>query len=233
MRQLLSLTVAGGTTHTVPMDRLLRLQALVSEFGTDTYPLFLRMGAVQEVHLQPVTARALLAEVEKFMPRMRGRRVPGLSFRDAQGREIGVMHGGPEPRMVAENAGCVLSLTEQGIRVVLRQFPPPVGFRSSPALESGWYECFFERLQHTPSGVLARRTPAMGGSGNPVALANLPNLPPPTRWDESKVATGATVAVTELIETPAEGAFRDVLHAVTAACNEGLRLRRPLRIRRE
>jgi len=231
LRQMLTLSVSGGTTHTVPMDHLHRLQALVSEFGADGYPLFLRAGAVRNAELQPVTARAFLAEVEKFTPLITGRRVPGLSFRSAQGLEIGSIHGGQEVRPIAANDACSVSMTGQGIRVAIHQFPPPVGFRSNPTLQSGWYECYFQSLQHTQSGTLGERTPAMGGSRSLVPLPDLPEMPPPTKWDDAKVSSGAEVAATEFTETSAEEAFRDLLHAITAACNEALRLRRPLRIR--
>lgn len=233
MRQALTLAVQGGTTHAIPMGHVNRLQALISEFGADTYPLFLRLGAVQRVELQPVTARSLLAELEKALPLMKGRRMPGASFQDAHGNELGGIYGGPDGADIAATDEGRLSVTPRGIRLVLRQFPPPVGFRSNQDLESGWFECYFASLHHSPAGTTGVRTPAMGGSGAPVSLQGVPALPPATRWDFSKVAGQVSVAVTEFVEAPVEEVFRDVLHAVMSACNESLRLKKVLRIGRD
>lgn len=233
MRQALTLAVSGATTHTLPLHRLNALQDLISEFGTETYPLSLRLGAVRVAELQPVTARALLAEVEKFVPLIQGRLVPGVTFYDAQGEQVGGIYGGLTEAHIAATAESALSVTSVGIRVAMRQFPPPVGFRSDPTLESGWFACYFEALQHGPEGSTGRRTPAMGGSGAPVTLDNLPPLPPPTRWDYSRVAGSVAVSTTEFTETPAEEVYRDLLHALTSACTDSLRLRRPLRIGRD
>ncbi|MFZ5817091.1 MAG: hypothetical protein ACOY93_17660 [Bacillota bacterium] len=215
------------------MDRLHSLQSLISEFGAETYPLFLRLGAVRALELQPVTARALLGEVERFQPLLGGRRIPGLSFLDARGQEIGGIYGGPDSAEIAATDEASLAVTADGIRVVLRQLPPPVGFRSSPALETGWYECYFESIQFGPPGPTGRRTPDMGGSGAPVALPDLPPLPPLTRWHFARTANTAQIAAIVFTETPAEAVFRDLLHALTAACTESLRLRRPLRLARD
>lgn len=233
MRRALNLAVQGGTGHTVPMHRLTALQALVGEFGSDAYPLFLRLGAVRLAEFQPVTARALLAEIDKFLPLIHTRRIPGVSFQDAQQREVGGIYGGEEERVIVSTDEALLSVSGKGIRVLLRQFPPPVGFRSNPDLESGWYECYFQSLRHSPDGTTGLRTPAMGGSGAPVPLDALPALPPATRWDFALVAGKAEVRSTEFTESPAEEAYRDPLHAVTAACTECLRLRRVLRIVRD
>lgn len=233
MRSALTFAVHGGTTHTIPMDHVNSLQAVISEFGAETFPLFLRLGAVRALELQPVTARTLLAEVEKFLPLVSGRRIPGVSFQDAQGNELGTMYGGVIDRELAATEESRLSVTARGIRVLVRAFPPPVGFRSSPALESGWYECYFESLRHSPDGSTGRRTPAMGGSGAPVPLPGLPSLPAATRWDFARVAGKVAVAATEFTETTAEAVYRDLLHAVTSACTESLRTRRPLRIARD
>lgn len=232
MRQALTLVVQGGTTHTAPMHRLTALQALISEFGADASPLFLRLGA-RRAELQPVTTRALLAEVERFLPLIHGRPIPGISFQDAQEREIGGIYGGTEQREIARSEKGRLWVTDQGIRVAVHQFPPPVGFRSHPHLESGWFQCYFQSLHHSPDGTTGRRTPAMGGSGAPVALTLLPPLPPVTRWDFARVAGNTQVATTVFTETVVEEAYRDLLHAITAACNESLRMRRPLRIGRD
>ena len=67
MRQRLSLAVQGGTAHMVPIHRLQALQSLVGELGAEAFPLFLRLGAVRLAEFQPVTARTLLAEMEKFL----------------------------------------------------------------------------------------------------------------------------------------------------------------------
>lgn len=212
------------------MSQVNRLQALIGEFGAETYPLFLRLGAIRRAELQPVTARSLLAEVEKFLPLMQGRRIPGVSFQDSQGRELGGIYGGADGTTIAATAASSLSVTHRGIRVVVQQFPPPVGFRSAPGLESGQYECYFVSLRHGPGATSGLRTPEMGGSGAPVTLPDLPPLPPATRWDFSWIAGQVDVAATEFTETPAEVAFRDVIHAITSACTESLRLRKALRI---
>lgn len=230
MRQALTLAVHGGTAHAIPMTQVNRLQALVGELGAETFPLFLRLGAVRLVQLQPITARALLAEVEKFLPLVQGRRIPGVSFHDAQGRPLGGIYGGPDGTTIAATDTSSLSVTPWGIRVVVQQFPPPVGFRSAPGLESGQFECYFTALRHGPEITSGQRTPEMGGSGAPVTLPALPPLPPATRWDFSWVAGQVEVAATEFTETPAEVAFRDVIHAISSACTESLRMRKPLRI---
>lgn len=233
MRQPLTLAVQGGTTHTIPMAHVNRLQAVISEFGAEIYPLFLRLGAIRRVEMQPVVARSLLAELEKAVPLMKGKRMPGVSFRDSEGNELGGIFGAPDGSDIASAQEAHLSVTPRGIRAVVQQFPPPVGFRSAPTLESGWFECYFESLHFTPDAVTGRRTPAMGGSGAPVSLQGLPSLPPVTRWDYSRVAGQVSVAVAEFVESPAEEVFRDVLHAVMSACNESLRLKRVLRIGRD
>lgn len=233
LRQALTLSVYGGTAHAIPMAHVHRLQALISELGADLYPLSLRLGTVRLAELQPVTARALLAELEKVVPLLKGRRIPAVSFQDAHGMELGGIFGGPGGTEIAVTAESQLSVTPHGIRVVVRQFPPPVGFRSGPTLESGWFECYFERLHHGPDAATGQRTPAMGGSGAPVVLEGLPPLPPATRWDFARVAGQVSVAVTEFVETPAEVVFRDVLHAVMSACTESLRLKKALRIGRD
>ncbi|MFZ5825948.1 MAG: hypothetical protein ACOY94_16760 [Bacillota bacterium] len=233
MRQRLSLAVQGGTAHIVPIHRLHPLQVLVSELGAEAYPLFLRLGAVRNAEFQPVTARALLAEMEKFLPQIHSRRIPGVSFHDAQEREVGSIYGGEEERVLLSSDEALLSISARGIRVLLRQFPPPVGFRSHPGLENGWFECHFQSIRYDPDGATGLRTPAMGGSGAPVPLGRLPDLPPATRWDFARVAGAVEVPRMEFTETPAEEAYRDLLHAITAACNDSLRLRRVLRIGRD
>lgn len=233
LRPGISLAVMGGTMHTLPLYRLHRMQAFISELGAETYPLFLRLGAVRSVELHPVVARSLLAEVEKFLPLIGGRRVPGILFYDAQGHGVGGLYGGVNDAVVAEDDNSRLSITAEGIRVMVRQFPPPVGFRSGPALESGWFECYFESLRFAEKEASGRRTPAMGGSGAPVPLGHLAPLPPATRWDFARTAGITVVRAAEFTETPAEEAYKDLLHAITAACNESLRLRRPLRVERD
>lgn len=212
------------------MDRLHSLQSLIGEFGADTYPLFLRMGAVRALELHPVAARTLLAEVEKFQPLLQGQSIPGISFQDAQGRYLGAIYG---ETPVAHTDESSIAVTPEGIRITLKQLPPPVGFRSDPSLESGWFACYFTSLQFTPEGAVGRRTAAMGGSGAPVSLPGLAALPPATRWHESKVSGKVSLGSVTFAETPAEEVFRDILHTFTAASTEALRLKRPLRILRE
>lgn len=232
LRQTLQLSVPGGTTHIIPLARLHALQSLVGALGAQTYPLFLRTGATQAVQMQPVTARSLLAEVEKFIPLLAHSRLPALAFFNRDGEEIGSLYGSPEQMVVARDERTTVAIAPQGIRVVVRRFPPPVGFRSAPGLPSGEYECYFQVLQHGPEGTTGLRTPAMGGTGTPVPL-ELPPMPPPARWDTARVATPETVSATEFAERPAEEVFRDLWHALTSACTESLRLKRPLQIVRD
>lgn len=232
MASAFTLAVQGGTIHTVPLAHLGRMQDLVSELGAASYPLFLRLGAVRHTELQPVTVLALLTEVEKFSPLIADRPVAGVSFYDAAGQELGRISGGVTELPLAQTKEAALAVTPEGIRVVVEQFPPPVGFRSGPGLESGWFECYFASLELTPDGALGRRMAAMGGSGTAVRLPNLPPIPPATKWHQSRVSSGVPVASVAFTPLPASEAFRDILHAITAACTESLRLKRPLRMDR-
>lgn len=232
MASAFTLAVQGGTIHTVPLAHLGRMQDLVSDLGVAAYPLFLRLGAVRHTEMQPVTVLALLTEVERFTPLIADRLVAGVTFYDEQGQALGQISGGVTELALAQSKEGALSVTPQGIRVLIDQFPPPVGFRSGPGLESGWFECYFSSLQLTPEGTLGTRMAAMGGSGTPVRLPSLPPLPPATKWHQSRVSSGVPVASVAFTPTPATEAFRDILHAVTAACTESLRLKRPLRLDR-
>lgn len=233
MYRAITLRVQDGTIHTVPMDHLGRLQELVGELGEATYPLVLRLGAMARLDMQPVTARALLAEVEKFLPLIGGHNLAGVLFCSVDGSELGGYYGGIGETLIAEAEDCRLSVTAEGIRLAVRQFPPPVGFRSHPEMATGWYECYFASLDHSPQGTTGVRMPSMGGSGAPVQLTLVPALPPVTRWHYAHVAGQPVVAATRMTSAPAKDVFRDVIHAITAACTEALRLHRPLRIVRE
>lgn len=222
--------VSGGTEHLIPLTHLTRLQEAVEFIGAEAFPLFMRLGAVDAMQLQPVRAGVLLDETERIGRQIAKQQVPTLAFRSASGAALGAFFGGQEETTVAHSENALVSVTPRGIRIALRQFPPPVGFRSVPGLERGWFACFFAALQFTVDGVQGLRTPEMGGSGAPVILPELPPLPPVTRWHQAFVAGRPDVAEARFTFTPAAEVFRDVLHALTAATQEALRLRRPLQI---
>lgn len=230
---MIRFTVPEGGGRLVPKDHLARLQALVTEFGEGQYPLLLRLGDQRCTELQPVGARALLAEVGRFEPRLEGVNLPGIAFYDEAGRTLGGVFGGPREYTLCETEESRIDISPGGIRVLVRELPPPVGFRSRPSLERGWFECYFSSLRHAGTESTGLRTEAMGGSGRPVQLPHLPPLPPATRWHWAHVSGQAVVASSQYIETPAREAFRDLLHALTAACSDSLRLRRPLLIQSE
>ncbi|WP_374712533.1 hypothetical protein [Symbiobacterium terraclitae] len=232
MRQQLLLEAAGGTRHVVPLAHLVRMQDAIEILGADPYPLLMRLGAVRTAELQPVVAGSLLREVERVTPRLGQLPVPTLTFLDGAGAPMGAFYGGPDETEIARTDDGVVSLTAEGIRIALRRFPPPVGFRSDPGVARGWYVCCFSSLAFGPEGAQGRRTPGMGGSGAPVALPGLPPLPPVTRWHQASVAGSPAVASAVFATTPAAEVFRDLLHAITAACQEALRLRQPLRAER-
>ncbi len=226
------LSVRGGNTHMIPMAHLEALQRLVDDYGAEPSPLFQRLGQKGTGRLQPVTARALLAELEKMAPLLAQQPVPGVLFRDGQGQELGRMYRRPDGAPMAEGADTALSAGPEGIRVVVAQIPPPAGFRSGAGMEAGTYECYFTRIDAGEKGWIGKRAPEMGQTAHPVRLAYLP-IPPVTRWDVSRVAGRPEVASLEFVAAPAAEAFRDAIHALETACNESLRLRAPLQIRME
>jgi len=226
------LAVPGGTTHTVSRIQLEALQDIVTELGADTFPLFLRLGSTSRWRMQPVTARSLLAEVEKFSRGLGLRLIPGLSFRDADGAELGNMYARASSGPLVASDQVQLTPTPAGIQLVAQGFPPPPGFRSRPSLPPLHYECYFTEIRSTGQGWSGTRTPDMGGSGAPVALPAIP-LPPATQWDHSRVAGRPGIWSVLYVETPASEVYRDLVHAVDTACNESLRLKVPLEFRRD
>ncbi|HWI62951.1 MAG TPA: hypothetical protein VNT75_13980 [Symbiobacteriaceae bacterium] len=232
MRSKCQLIVPGGTTHQLLRTHLDALQDIVTDLGASTFPLFLRLGSTPRWRMQPVTARTLLAEVEKFSRGLGLRLIPGLSFRDDQGLELGNMYARADGGELVQGDKISLSPTPEGVRVILEGFPPPAGFRSRPGLPPLHYECYFTELRATGQGWEGIRTADMGGTGSPVKLPALP-LPPATQWDLSRVAGRPNIWKVVYVETPASEVFRDLLHAVDTACNESLRLKVPLEFRRE
>lgn len=226
------LSVPGGTVHLVSRTQLEALQSIVTDLGAATFPLFLRLGSTPRWRMQPITARGLLAEVEKFKPGLRLRLIPGLSFRDDQGAELGSMFARADEKPLVQSEKLTLTPTPDGIRMILQGFPPPAGFRSQPGLPPLHYECYFSELRADNPGWAGIRTADMGGSGAPVALPAVP-LPPATQWDYSRVAGRPAVASVIYVEPQAGEAYRDLLHAVDSACNESLRLKAPLEFRRD
>jgi len=227
LEQLL-LEVAGSTLRTVPLAQLVRMQGAVELLGADAYPTFMRLGAAGRLELQPVAAGSLLIEVERATERLGRQPVPTLTFMGEGGAVLGAMYGGHDTTEVAGSDDGQIAVTAEGIRVLLRRFPPPVGFRSEPGVARGWFVCYFSALAFGPDGAWGTRTPAMGGSGAPVAMPGLPPLPPVTRWHQANVAGSPAVAAAVFTTTPAAEVFRDLIHAVTAACQDSLRLKRPL-----
>jgi hypothetical protein len=126
--------VPGGTAHILSVTQLTALQAIVEDLGAEGYPLFLRLGGTPRARMQPVTARALLAEIEKFSGHLRGRLIPGLSFVDEQGEQLGYMYSRPSKGDLVQGEKVSLTPTPEGIRVTVQGFPPPPGFRSRPGM---------------------------------------------------------------------------------------------------
>jgi hypothetical protein len=230
MHRPMILRIQGGNTHILPLNHLEALQEIVAGLGAEAYPLFLRVGGSLQAKLQPVTSRTLLAEIEHFLPRLAHVTVPCLMFRDAAGQELGGMHGRSADG-TSVGSDTMMTPTESGICMLLRQFPPPVGFRSRPELPSGYYECYFRQITCSQSGCEGIRTEAMGGSGVPVLLPDLP-LPPITRWDFARTSGKPSVALIEAVMNPVGEVYRDVLHALESACNDSLRLKAQLQIRK-
>lgn len=231
MRTICHFAVQGSNDYLVPLAHLELLQHFVAETGTTTFPLLLRLGGKYPVRMQPVVARALLAEWELAEPRLDGAEICGLRFRDAQGLEL----GGYFPSTGSSTFGTtdrLVQATEDGIRVAIRQFPPPVGFRSGPRTDRGWYECYFSRLERTGDDWIGYRTAEMGGSGQPVPV-KLPPVPPVTRWDFAHTSGAPVVDTIESMRAPVLELLGDVVHALETACNDSLRFKRPLHFRLE
>lgn len=226
------LSVPGGTAHTFSALQLEGLQFIVADLGAEGYPLFLRLGGTERWRMQPVTARALLREVEKFRRGLGLRLIPGLSFRDDQGEELGSMYARANDDPLGKNEKVSVTPTPSGIRLVAEGFPPPPGFRSRPGLPPLHYECYFAELRSEGQGWFGRRTAEMGGAETPVALPAVP-LPPATQWDYSRVAGRPAIWSVVYVETPATEVFRDLLHALDTSCNESIRLKSPLEFRRD
>jgi hypothetical protein len=226
------LTVSGGNIHIIPMHRLLALQAIVAELGAASFPLFLRLASTQLLRLQPVTARTLLAEVEAFMPRLKEVEASGMAFLSATGNELGRIYARAEGEPILREGDSSVGITPDGIRMVLTELPPPVGFRTAAGMPRGHFECYFERLERTSGGWQGVRTQTMGGSGAPVSLPAI-TLPPVTRWDSSWVSGAPVVNTANFFKAPSSEVFQDELHALETACNDSLRLKHPLHIRRE
>lgn len=228
----LRVSVPGGTEHLIPLGQLERLQEAIEFVGAEEFPLLTRLGAVDGLRLQPVRAGVLHDEMLRAAQRLAAHQVPTLTFHSPSGAALGSVFGGQGEADVAASDRARVSLTPWGIRIALRQFPPPVGFRSLPGLERGWFACFFAALRFHEEAVQGLRTPEMGGSGAPVPLPDLPPLPPVTRWHRAFVAGRPQVAEARFTFTPAPEVFRDVLHALAAATQESLRLKRALEIDR-
>lgn len=221
------IVVRGGTTFPVSTIHMEALQEVVTLTGADTSPLFIRLFATQEIRMQPVTARALLAEIEAFTPKLEPWRIPGIAFRNDAGEELGRMYTRGTGKPLIKTDRLTLLPTYEGIHLLVKQFPPPVGFRSRPDLPAGFYECYFRRLLAADDQMRGERTEEMGGSGSLVALPEI-KFPPATQWDYSRVAGRPHIAEAVFIETPALTVYQDVLHAVSTACLESLRLKAPV-----
>lgn len=232
MRQRFLLMVPGGSTHSVSLVRLESLQRIAADAGADRFALFLRISRVRSLTLQPVTARMLLAEAEGLVPELEGLVVPGIRVRGAGDQELGIILALADNGEIAGGSTLRMYATLDGIRLVVKAVPPPVGFRSEPGLATGEYVCYFRTLVAGAEGWQGYRTEAMGGSGAPVALPEVP-VPPPVRWDSAKEAGAPVVAALEPIAVPAAEVYRDILHAFISASTESLRLKRPLTLQAE
>jgi len=232
VRQRFLLSVPGGNTHIVPLERLQPLQRIASDAGATRFPLFQRISSARSITLQPVTARALLAEAEKLAAEVEGLIVPGVTLFGANGQELGGILALTNHGQILGNAELRLAATVNGIRLTVRKVPPPVGFRSEPGLAAGEYACYFRRLVLGGDGWQGLRTESMGGSGAPVSLPAL-SVPPAARWDFVWSTESPAVFAIESLQVPAPEVYRDVLHAFVSACTESLRFRGPLTIRPE
>jgi len=218
--------VHGSNDYVVPLNHLELLQHIVAETGTTLFPLLLRLGGKYPVRMQPVVARALLAEWEIAQANLVNSRICALYFRDANGSKL----GGFFPTDNSPTFGTAERLvqsTAEGVRVSVRQLPPPIGFRSGPRMGRGWYECYFRRLERQGENWIGYRTAEMGGSGEPVTV-KLPPVPPVTRWDFARTAGTPEVTTIEGTSTPVLELLSNVVHALETSCNDSLRLKRPL-----
>ncbi len=231
MHPICHFTVQGSNDYFVPLGHLKLLQHFVAETGTTLFPLLLRLGGKYPIRMQPVVARALLAEWELAQPNLVGAEIFGLRFLDANTSELGGFFPGDGSPTFGTPTNIVES-TPDGIRVRLTQFPPPVGFRSGPGTDRGWYECYFNRLERLGDGWIGYRTTEMGGSGQAVPV-ELPPIPPVTRWDFAKTAGSPVITTIERMQAPVLDRLSHVIHALETACNDSLRYKRPLHVRLE
>jgi hypothetical protein len=226
---ILIVSINGGNTHTMRHARVRALQELVLTLGAEGSPLFLRLGGSRQQVLQPVSSRALLREVEAFLPRLRGFRIPGISLHDGEERSLGTVYPNSDGFPAGEGKSFSLWAASGGIRLTTTVLPPPAGFRSHGGLPRGVHECYFERLERTDADWKGYRAPEMR-PGAPVSLAEVP-VPPPTRWDVARTAGAPDVRLLRYVEVPANEVFGDLLHVLESACLESLRLKQALTIR--
>jgi len=189
----------------------------------------LRLGGKYPVRMQPVVARALLAEWELARPNLERAELYGMRFLDPSGVELGGYFPSAQG-LTFGTVDCLVETTADGIRVATSQFPPPIGFRSGPRAERSRYECYFSRLEWTADGWIGYRTAEMGGSGQAVQV-ELPPVPPATRWDFANTAGSPVVRTIETMQAPVLERLYDVVHALETACNDSLRYKRPLHFR--
>lgn len=233
MRPVCHLAVEGADPHHLLLERLESLQELVTDLGAQAYPLFLRLGSGAQGVVQPVVSGELLAEVRTFSRLLQDSTIPCLIFQDEDGTLLGGLYAAPERRYQPTPKGTIrIAPAAEGIRAEAALFPPPVGFRSREGLDSGRYECYFQYIEWHENAYRGWRTPAMGGSKAPVPLPDL-RLPPATRWDFAHSHGKPKVARVELAQVPFPEAFQEILHAVTTACEDSLRLKVPLEISRD
>lgn len=229
MRRTCTLTVPGGNTYLILGSHLEALQHQGASLGNTLVPILLRLGMPGTVTLQPVTARQLLAEIDGLAERSRNDHFPAVQFLDHQQTRLGEMVAWTAETTICNDKTTRLLISEQGIRVIVQDFPPPVGFRTGPGLARGEHECYFTQLRRQGDGWLGERTGEMGGTGAPVPLT-LPPLPPPSRWDFARVVTGEVLWSIRHVPSPVPEALSDLIHAMGSACTDSLRLRHPLRI---
>lgn len=229
MRRTCTLAVPGGNTYLILASHLEALQHQGAALGNTLVPILLRLGMPGAVTLQPVTARHLLAEIDGLVERAEDQHFPAVHFLNREQSRLGELTAWVEEPAICEDETTRLFIGESAIRVVVRGFPPPVGFRTGLGLVSGEHECYFTQIRRHGEGWVGERTAQMGGTGAPVPLS-LPPLPPPSRWDFAKVASGEGVWAVRHVLTPVPVALADLIHAVRSACTESLRLRHPLRI---